>query len=317
MRPKAFGASSFEDNKVPEEESTTTFKYLDFDTLSRIRNIQLLAKTVVEGFVLGLHRSPYRGFSVEFAEYRPYVAGDEIRHVDWKLYGKTDRYYIKQFEEETNLNCHILLDKSASMGYGSGGLTKLQYGSYLAASLAYFMMLQRDATGLVLFDTEIQKLLPARSRTTHLHLMLAELENLVPSGGTRTGKPLHDLAEGVKKRGLIVLISDLLDEPEEVLGGLQHFRFLGNDVIVFHIIDRAEREFPFDQITEFIDPETDERILSAPQSVRQHYLAEMDEFYGRYRQGCADLKVDYKLFDTSTPLELALSEYLFKRSRSY
>ena len=302
---------------MAEEKTTTTFRYLDLDTLSRIRSMQLLAKTVVEGFILGLHRSPYRGFSVEFAEYRPYVPGDEIRHLDWKLYGKTDRYYIKQFEEETNLNCHILLDKSASMGYASGGVTKLQYGSYLAASLAYFMMLQRDATGLVLFDTEIRKLLPARSRMTHLHLMLAELENLQPAGATRSQKPLHDLAEGVKKRGLIILISDLLDEPEEVLGGLQHFRFLGNDVIVFHVVDPAEKEFPFDQITEFIDPETQERILTAPQSVRQHYLAEMDEFYGQYRQGCADLKVDYKLFDTSMPLELGLSEYLFKRSRSY
>jgi uncharacterized protein (DUF58 family) len=302
---------------VAEEQATTGFRYLDFETLSRIRNMQLLAKTVVEGFILGLHRSPYRGFSVEFAEYRPYVPGDEIRRLDWKLYGKTDRYYIKQFEEETNLNCHILLDKSASMGYGSGPLSKLQYGCYMAASLAYFMMMQRDATGLVLFDTEIRTLLPARSRMTHLHLMLAELEELAPGGSTQTGKPLHDLAEGVKKRGLIVLISDLLDEPDEVLGGLQHFRFLGNDVIVFHLVDRAEMEFPFQQITEFVDPETQERILTAPQSVRQSYLTEMDAFYGRFRQGCADLKVDYKLFDTSTPLELALSEYLFKRSRSY
>ena len=303
---------------MAEQGSTTaTFKYLDFDTLSRISNMQLLAKTVVEGFILGLHRSPYRGFSVEFAEYRPYAAGDDIRHLDWKLYGKTDRYYIKQFEEETNLNCHVLLDKSASMGYGSGAVTKLQYGCYLAASLAYFMMLQRDATGLVLFDTEIRTLLPSRSRMTHLHLMLSELQNLTPAGGTATSKPLHDLAEGMRKRGLVVLISDLFDEPEEVLSGLQHFKFLGNDVIVFHIVDEAELQFPFDQITEFIDPETDERILTAPQTVRRHYLDEMDEFYGRYRQGCADLKVDYKLFDTSMPLELALSEYLYKRSRSY
>ena len=302
---------------MAEQQTSGSFTYLDFDTLSRIRNMQLLAKTVVEGFILGLHRSPYRGFSVEFAEYRPYVPGDEIRHLDWKLYGKTDRYYIKQFEEETNVNCHILLDKSASMGYGSGAVTKLQYASYLAASLSYFMMMQRDATGLVLFDTEIQTLLPPRSRMTHLHLMLAELENLAPAGGTATGKPLHDLAEGVKKRGLIVLISDLFDEPDQVLSGLQHFKFLGNDVIVFHIVDQAELEFPFDQLTEFIDPETDERILTVPQSVRQHYLDEMGGFYGRYRQGCADLKIDYKLFDTSTPLETALAEYLYRRSRSY
>jgi len=294
-----------------------TFRYLDFDALSRISNMQLLAKTVVEGFILGLHRSPYRGFSVEFAEYRQYVPGDEIRHLDWKLYGKTDRYYIKQFEEETNLNCHILLDKSASMGYGSGKLTKLQYGCYLAASLAYFMMQQRDATGLVLFDSEIRSLLPPRSRMTHLHLLLSELEGLKPSGPTGLAKPLHDLAEGIKKRGLIVLISDLMDEPEQLLSGLQHFKFLGNDVIVFHLVDKAELEFPFAQLTEFLDPETGERILTAPQSIRQHYLKEMTEFFDRVRQGCADLKVDYKLFETSTPLEIGLAEYLFRRSRAF
>jgi uncharacterized protein (DUF58 family) len=299
------------------ETQEATFKYLDFDTLSRISNMQLLAKTVVEGFILGLHRSPYRGFSVEFAEYRQYAPGDEIRYLDWKVYGKTDRYYIKQFEEETNLSCHIVLDKSASMGYGSGRLTKLEYGSYLAASLAYFMMMQRDAAGLVLFDTEIRALLPPRSRTPHLHLMLAELENLKAAGPTAAGKPLHDLAEGIKKRGLIVLISDLYDDPSDVLSGLQHFRFLGNDVIVFHLMDKAELEFPFDRVTEFIDPETGERILTAPDAVRKRYLAELEDFLGAYRRGCADLKVDYKLFDTSMPLELALSEYLFQRSRRY
>jgi len=277
----------------------------------------LLAQTVVEGFILGLHRSPYRGFSVEFAEYRQYAPGDEIRHLDWKVYGKTDRYYIKQFEEETNLNCHILLDTSASMGYGSGRLTKLEYGSYLAASLAYFMMTQRDATGLVLFDTEIRTLLPPRSRLPHLHLILSELENLKPAGGTATGKPLHDLAEGIKKRGLIVLISDLYDEPDQVLSGLQHFKFLGNDIIVFHLMDKAEMAFPFDRLTEFIDPETGERLLTAPDAVRKGYLAELEKFLSAYQQGCADLRIDYKLFDTSTPLELALSEYLYQRSRRF
>ena len=299
------------------EPQDATFRFLDFDTLSRISNMQLLAQTVVEGFILGLHRSPYRGFSVEFAEYRQYAPGDEIRHLDWKVYGKTDRYYIKQFEEETNLNCHILLDTSASMGYGSGRLTKLEYGSYLAASLAYFMMTQRDATGLVLFDTEIRTLLPPRSRLPHLHLILSELENLKPAGGTATGKPLHDLAEGIKKRGLIVLISDLYDEPDQVLSGLQHFKFLGNDIIVFHLMDKAEMAFPFDRLTEFIDPETGERLLTAPDAVRKGYLAELEKFLSAYQQGCADLRIDYKLFDTSTPLELALSEYLYQRSRRF
>ncbi len=299
------------------DQPAPTFKYLDFDTLSRISNMQLLAKTVVQGFILGLHRSPYRGFSVEFAEYRQYVSGDEIRYLDWKLYGKTDRYYIKQFEEETNLNCHIILDKSGSMSYGSGKVTKLQYGCYLAASLAYFMMMQRDATGLVVFDTEIRAMLPPRSRTPHLHLILSELENLQASGSTASGRPLHDLAEGIKKRGLIILISDLYDEPEEVLSGLQHFKFTGNDVIVFHLADNAELEFPFGSVTEFIDPETGERIITAPDSVRAEYKSEMDKFFGTLRQGCADLRVDYKLLDTSTPLELALSEYLYQRSKHH
>ena len=237
--------------------------------------------------------------------------------LDWRVFARSDRFYVKQYEEETNLNCHIVLDKSASMGYGSGRLTKLQYACYLSAALAYFMMMQRDATGLAVFDTEIRALLPPRSRQTHLHLTLAELENLNPAGPTAAGKPLHDLAEGIKKRGLIVLISDLFDEPDQILSGLQHFKFLGNDVIVFHIADPAELEFPFDRLTEFIDPETDEHILTAPGQVRQEYLAEMNAFYDIYRQGCADLRVDYKLLDTSTPLELALSEYLFQRSRRY
>ena len=302
---------------MAEEQQQATFQYLDFDALGRISNMQLLAKTVVQGFILGLHKSPYRGFSVEFAEYRQYVPGDETRYLDWKLYGKTDRYYIKQFEAESNLSCHVVLDKSGSMSYGSGRLTKMQYGCYLAASLAYFMMMQRDAVGLVVFDNEVRAMLPPRSRTTHLNVILAELENLTPAGSTEARKPLHDLAEGIKRRGLIVLISDLFDEPENVLSGLQHFRFLGNDVILFHIVDPAELRFPFEQITEFIDPETDERVLTAPKSVREHYLEEMNEFYQVYRQGCADLRVDYKLFDTSTPLELALSEYLYQRSRRY
>ncbi len=260
----------------------TSFQYLDFDTLARIDSMSLLARTVVEGFVMGLHRSPFRGFSVEFAEYRQYSPGDDVRHVDWKVYGKSDRFYVKQYEEETNLSCHVLLDCSASMGYGSGKLTKLQYGCYLAASLAYFMMQQRDATGLVLFD-----------------------------------EPLHEMAEGIKRRGLMVLISDLYDEPRRVLDALQHFKFQGSDLIVFQIADAAELNFPFERMTEFVDPETHESVTLTGEAVRKAYMEEKDRFFGEYRRGCADLKIDYHLFDTSTPLELALSEYLYRRSRSY
>ncbi|HUW56142.1 MAG TPA: DUF58 domain-containing protein [Planctomycetota bacterium] len=295
----------------------TTFQYLDFDVLARIDNMYLLAKTVVEGFIMGLHRSPFRGFSVEFAEYRQYAPGDDIRHIDWKVYGKSDRYYVKQYEEETNLSCHILLDCSASMGYGSGKLTKLQYGCYLAASLAYFMIQQRDSTGLVLFDEKLRLMLPPRSRLTHLHRMLSALEDQKPGEGTDIAAPLHDMAEGLKRRGLMVLISDLYDDPARVLSALQHFKFQGSDLLVFQIADEAELKFPFERLTEFVDPETGEEVRLTGEAVRKTYLEEMEKFFGHYRKGCADLKVDYHLFDTSTPLELALSEYLYRRSRKY
>ena len=291
--------------------------YLDFDVLARIDNMQLLAKVVVEGFLLGLHRSPFRGFSVEFAEYRQYSPGDEIKNIDWKVYGKTDRYYIKQYEEETNLTCYILLDASASMGYRSkeGGLSKLQYGSYLTACLSYFMMGQRDAAGLTIFDDKIRTIVPPRLRQTHMKHILAALEGCQPGGETNIAGPMHELAEGLKRRGLIILISDLMSEPEAVLSALQHFRFQGHDIIVFHVMDSAELTFPFDTMTEFTDLETRERTLVSPEGIRQEYMGELGQFLAAYEKGCADVKADYKLMDTARPLELALSEYLFRRSR--
>jgi uncharacterized protein (DUF58 family) len=291
--------------------------YLDFDVLARIDNMQLLAKVVVEGFLLGLHRSPFRGFSVEFAEYRQYSPGDEIKNIDWKVYGKTDRYYIKQYEEETNLTCYILLDASASMGYRSkeGGLSKLQYGCYLTACLSYFMMGQRDAAGLTIFDDKIRTIVPPRLRQTHMKHILAALEGCEPGGETNIAGPMHDLAEGLKRRGLIILISDLMSEPQAVPSALQHFRFQGHDIIVFHVMDNAELTFPFDTMTEFTDLETRERALVSPEGIRQEYMGELGQFLAAYEKGCADVKADYKLLDTTRPLELALSEYLFRRSR--
>jgi uncharacterized protein (DUF58 family) len=291
--------------------------YLDFDVLARIDNMQLLAKVVVEGFLLGLHRSPYRGFSVEFAEHRQYSPGDEIKHIDWKVYGKTDRYYIKQFEEETNLTCYILLDASGSMGYKSRpeGLSKLQYACYMTACLSYFMMRQRDATGLTIFDEKIRSILPPRLRQTHMKHILADLNRCTPGGETDIAGPMHDLAEGLKRRGLIVLISDLMSQPDRVLSALQHFRFQGHDIIVFHIMDEAELTFPFETMTEFTDLETREKALVSPEGLRERYMKELGAFLSFYEKGCADVKADYKLFDTTRPLELALSEYLFRRSR--
>ena len=297
-----------------------TFKYLDFDTLSRIKNMQLLAKGVVEGFILGLHRSPYRGFSVEFAEYRQYVAGDEIKHLDWKVFAKSDRYYIKQFEEETNLACHLMLDISPSMDYKGAGVpwTKLEYACRLAACLAYLMMGQRDATGLMTFDNKIQRILPARGSPAHRQLLMATLDSVQPGAAdTDLAGPLHSLADGLKKRGLVILLSDLLDDPVKVMSAMQHFRFLGNEVIVFHILDPDEIQFPFETLTQFTDSETHQQILVAPQSVRQEYLAEFERFFGQYRKGFADYGVDYKVMNTRDSLEFGLSEYLYRRGRLF
>jgi uncharacterized protein (DUF58 family) len=290
---------------------------LDFDVLARIDDMQLLARTVVEGFVLGLHRSPYRGFSVEFAEYRQYSPGDEVKHIDWKVFGKTDRYYIKQFEEETNLACQIVLDASGSMGYGSrpDGPSKLRYGACLAACLAYFMIRQRDATGLTVFDSQVRTVLPARGRQSHLKHILSQLETLAAGGETNIAQPLHELAEGMTRRGLLVLISDLLDDPATVLSALQHFKFRGHDVIVFHLMDNAELCFPFHSLTEFTDLETGQKAMVTPEGVRPVYMAELQRFLTAYEKGCAGIRVDYKLLNTTKPLELALSEYLYRRSQ--
>jgi len=292
-------------------------RYLDFNVLARIHNMQLLAKAVVEGFILGLHRSPYRGFSVEFAEYRQYSPGDDIKYLDWKVYGKTDRYYLKQFESETNLVCYIILDASGSMGYRSNpeGLSKLEYGSYLAACLAYFMMRQRDSTGFCVFDTKVREILPPRMSHSHLQHILATLDKTGPGGETNIATPLHDLAEGLKRRGLVILITDLLDDAKAVLSALQHFRFQGHDAIVFHVMDDAELTFPFTSMTEFTDIETGDKAMISPEGMRPVYMEELKRFLATYEKGCADVKADYKLFDTKTPLEIGLSEYLYKRSR--
>jgi len=290
---------------------------LDFNVLARIDSMQLLAKVIVEGFILGLHRSPYRGFSIEFAEYRQYSPGDEVKHVDWKVYGKTDRYYIKQFEEETNLVCYLIVDASASMGYRSTpeGPTKLQYAAKMAACLAYFMIRQRDAAGLMIFDTKIRTALPPRLRQTHLRHMLAALENVEPGGETNISVPLTELAEGLKRKGLIIVISDLLDDPEKVLSALQHFRFQGHEVLVFQVMDNGELNFPFTTMTEFTDLESGQKVVVSPEGMKPVYMEELRQFLAAYEKGCGGIHAEYKLFDTGKPLELALSEYLYRRSR--
>ena len=286
-------------------------------TLARLGSLELKARTIVEGFLTGLHRSPFKGFSVEFAEYRQYFHGDDLATLDWKVFARTDRYFIKKYEEETNLDCHILLDVSASMGYGSGDVTKLQYASYLAAALSYLMHRQRDAVGLITFDDAIRKMLAPSARGGQLSALLATLDRLVLGKRTNVAKPLNDLAEAIHKRGLVVLISDLLDEPERVLEGLKHFRYRGTEVIVFHVLDPAELRFPFEQTARFRDVETRDEVLAVPAAVREDYLKALGDLQERYRRELRLARIDYVLLDTSIPLDAALMAYLMTRRRAY
>ena len=290
-------------------------RYLDPAVVARLGTIDLKARTIVEGFLTGLHRSPYKGFSVEFAEYRQYIPGDDLATLDWKVYARSDRHFVKKFEEETNLTCHLLLDVSGSMAYGSGGITKLQYGSYLTAALAYLMHRQRDSFGLIAFDDSIAALLPASARSGHLRVVLLALERLKIGARTDVAKPLHDLAAAVRKRGLVVLVSDLLDDPARVLDGLKHFRYRGTDVIVFHVLDPYELQFPFEQAARFRDMETADEIMAVPRSVRKGYIERIEGLIATYKRELGLVGIDYCLLDTSKPLELGLMAYLMTRRK--
>jgi uncharacterized protein (DUF58 family) len=292
------------------------YRYLEPAALARVKNLSLVARGVVEGFVSGLHSSPYKGFSVEFAEHRKYTPGDNPRHLDWRILGRTNRLYIKQYEEETNLRAQILLDASASMDYGTpGGLTKLQYASYLAAVLAYLMTRQQDAVGLTTFDTAVRLDMPVGTSPRHLDEMMKQLEAVSPGGETDLGATLHRLADRFKRRCLIILLTDLHDEPEAVEKALHHFRHKRHEVMLFHVLDRSELEFPFRETSSFRDLETGERIQVDPAYVRDEYRRLLGEYLERYRRICADCQVDYVLTDTSIPYDFLLSRYLESRSR--
>jgi uncharacterized protein (DUF58 family) len=295
----------------------TGYRFLEPDALARMKNLSLVARGVVEGFISGLHSSPYKGFSAEFAEHREYTAGDDPRRLDYRMLGRTDRLYVKQYEEETNMRVQILLDSSGSMGYSHAGrITKLQYGSYLTAVLAYLMTRQQDAVGLTTFDAEIRLDMPAHSTPRHFNEMMHRLEGVAPGGKTCIAETLHKLANRFKRRGLIVLVSDLCDEPEDVLRALNHFRHRRHEVIVFHVLDKAEIEFPFRETIAFHDLETDERIQIEPAYVRGEYVAQMEAFVADYRRACAEARIDYVLTDTGVPYDFMLSKYLAKRSQA-
>jgi uncharacterized protein (DUF58 family) len=292
-------------------------QFLKPEVISRLKSMEMKARLVVEGFITGLHKSPYHGFSVEFAEHRQYMPGDPIRNIDWKVFAKSDRYFVKEFEEETNLKSYILLDASASMSYTSAKITKFEYASQLAAALMFLMLKQRDAVGLVAFDETIRTYIPPKSASVHLHALLSTLAGVTPSARTHAGTALHEMAERIKRRGLIILLSDLWEDPSSVLTGLKHFRHRKHEVIVFHILDPTERDFTFPEEALFKDMETGEEISTLPWQIRSEYQRTMGAHVDRYKRECRQSFVDYVPVDTSVPYDYALFSYLAKRARLY
>jgi len=288
-------------------------KFLDPQVLARIDNLELLARTVVDGFINGLHHSPYFGLSVDFAEHRQYLPGDDIRRVDWRVFGRTDRFYVKEYEADTNANFCVLIDLSKSMDYGSKGVTKLDYGRYLAACLSYFSRTQRDRVGMLTFDSDVRDYIPSSAK--HLDIVLHTIDKLEASAAGSFGGPITRIAEILTRRSILVLISDLYEEPAVVVDSLNLLRHKGNDVIVFHVLDPAELEFPFEHAAHFQDMETGESIPVVPATLRDRYLALMTEHLKTLEERLVRNRIDYCRFDTSQPLDFALFEYLAHRHR--
>lgn len=287
---------------------------IDPEILARVAMSPLLARSVVEGFLAGLHRSPYHGFSVEFADHREYVPGDDLKHLDWALFARTDNYYTKRYEEETNLRCHILLDSSASMAFGTGQITKWDYACFMATCLAYLMIKQKDAVGLALFGPGPGVILPPRCRMSHLRQMMQAMVHTAPQGRTDVGNSIRAILHGLKRRGLVVVISDLIDDPAETLRSLRLLRSHRHDVIVFHVQDAAELEFTFEGPTLFRDMETGTQLEIDPGAVRGSYVREMEHLVAFYRKGLTEVGIDYQLVNTRSPFDQVLAAYLGRRA---
>jgi uncharacterized protein (DUF58 family) len=289
--------------------------YFDPKVLAGLKRLTLRARFVVDGVMVGIHPSQAKGLSSEFEEHRGYAEGDDIRHIDWKAYAKFDRYFIKEYREATNLKATLVMDSSASMGYASDGWSKFDYGSTLAASLAYLMLKQQDSVGLVTFSKKIEKIIPPKAAHDHLFAILKVLEACTPQGETSVASVLQELATSVKRRGLVLVISDLLDQPEEVMRGLKQLRSRGSDVMVFHLLDKDELQFPFKEPSLFQDLEEDLRLLADPEVIRSAYLETIQALIEDYRASCASNLIDYSLFDTSVGLDRALVRYLAWRAK--
>jgi uncharacterized protein (DUF58 family) len=289
--------------------------YLDPDILRQLPNMELLARRLVEGLFVGYHKSPFFGYSVEFVDHREYVRGDDVRNIDWRVWARKNKYYIKRFEMESQLKAQIILDTSKSMDYGEGRLTKLQYASYLAASLVYMVIHQNDMAGLVTFDSEIKAYLPPRGSRSHMRSILKVLETVQPGPATNVPQVCHHLAETMKARSMVILISDLLDDEEEIINALRHFQHKKHDVVVFHILDDSELDLPFEELSNFRDLESGHRVAVDPATFRGEYRNRVSEFCDSLKSGCQQTDIDYMLLRTSAPLETALTEYLHFRAR--
>ena len=289
-------------------------KYLDTDTLEKIGPLDVVTRQVVEGIRIGMHRSPVRGISTEFSAYRQYVPGDEVRHIDWKLYGRTNRYHVKLFDAETNFVANLLLDASSSMTFGSGNITKLEYAKYMAASLAYLVVDQRDSAGVGIFDGELQQYIEPKSTLGILADISRELENVEPQPRTAIAEILHEFAGRMNRRGMVMVFSDLLDNTDDFIKGINHLRFRGHNVTVFHILDPQEIEFPLNGVWRFEGLENDGELITQPARIRQAYLEELEKFIRKVRDACIRSEADYVLCNTAEPIESIVSSYLLQRT---
>ena len=295
-----------------------TEKYLRPEVIRQVGRLDLRAKFIVEGFLSGLHASPFQGFSVEFSEHRKYVPGDDLKDLDWTVYAKTEKYYLRKYEAETNLNGYLVMDLSASMAYTyRQELTKFDYAICLAAALGYLMIHQQDPVGLVTFDTRIQASLPPRSKRSHLGTILSILANLKPAGETDLAACVHQLASMIRGKSLVMIFSDLLTDPEPVLQSMHHLRHRGNEVIVFHILDEAEVHFPFEGVIEFEDTESHDKLILDAKGIRHDYLGAVKEFTDKYKEECFQANIDYVPIDTSIGFDKALMEYLLNRQKRF
>jgi len=294
-------------------ENVPETKYLDPEILQRLGDLELIAREVVEGLRVGSHRSPLRGFSTEFAHHRQYVPGDSLRSIDWRVYGRSDRYYTKLYEAETNFDCHLLIDSSSSMTYGSGKVNKLEYAKFLGASLAYLVLKQRDSVGISLFDSKIRAYLPPRSTMGVLLQMDQLLKDTKPTPKTAIAKQLHDVALRLKRRSFVIVISDFLSEVEDVLAGLEHLKFAGHNVLVLHTLDPHELEFPFEGTWQFDGLEGEEPLITQPERIKEDYLSNLKKYMSAFSEGCLTSQIEYALVDTSRPLDIFLNEFFNQR----